>query len=384
MSNIALMALEIGPLQDPFFTGVSRVVSQLAVQMLAETDFEVQFFVGRGAIPRSVVEELVHMDSGREFVWLTRSSAFPPISALSASPSVGIFGNVKAAQFLFDYEAQIIHDLSVLMVPQFHTRDTIVYHSETLVRDLLSNDLNVCVSHATRNDLERYFPEAPPSKNIVAHPAWYWPDQYQSHYDLLWANLPTDDYILVLGTIEPRKNVDLVLDFIAKNPTITNQYKFLFLGKHGWGETFADKLKEHRLTDQYDNGRVVSPGFVGEFTKYVMLAKAALVIYPSLFEGFGLPVVEALSLGKAVVTTPSSSIPEAGGDAVYYFNPFEPNSFGVVLSEALYDIRTYQELVSGRARQQAAKFSWVKFYSTIKDRISQDLEKGSDLVRSCR
>ncbi len=384
MSNIAAMYLEIGPLQDPFFTGVSRVVCQLAVQMLAETDFEVRFFVGRSAIPRSVVEELVHMDSGREFVWFTRSSAFPPISALSASPSVGIFGNVKPAQFLFDYEAQIIHDLSVLMVPQFHTRDTIVYHSETLVRDLLSNDLNVCVSYSTRNDLERYFPEAPPNKNLVAHPAWYWPDQFQSRYDLSWADLPTENYILVLGTIEPRKNVDLVLDFIAKNPTITNQYKFLFLGKHGWGETFVDQLKEHKLTNQYENGRVVSPGFVGEFTKYVMLARAALVIYPSLFEGFGLPVVEALSLGKAVVTTPSSSIPEAGGDAVYYFNPFERGSFGVVLSKALYDVKTNQEKVASRARQQAAKFSWAKFYLTIKNRISKDLEKESDLVRSSR
>ena len=115
------------------------------------------------------------------------------------------------------------------------------------------------------------------------------------------------------------------------------------------------------------------PGYVEEFTKYVMLAKAALVVYPSLFEGFGLPVVEALSLGKAVVTTSSSSIPEVGGDAVYYFDPFEPASFGAVMAKALYDLKIKQDQIADCALKRAALFSWEKFYCKIKERISQDL-----------
>jgi glycosyltransferase involved in cell wall biosynthesis len=371
--TIALLALEIGPLQEPGYTGIARVVGQVAAQMLAETDFEVRFFVERKEVPRSVVEEVVTMSGGKEFGWIVRNSAFPPISALTASPSVGLFGAVKTAHFVFDYEAQIIHDLSTFVVPQFHHRDTIRHHAETTLRDVSSNDLNICVSEATRSDLERYFPEAPRHKNLVAYPAWLWPDRFADLYRDMWADCDTEKYILVLGTIEPRKNIDVVLNFIAENPTITDRYKFVFLGKYGWGSAIDDKLTQYNLSDTYDKGRVVFPGFVGEFTKYVMLANAALVVYPSLFEGFGLPVVEALSLGKAVVTTASSSLPEVGGDAVYYFDPFQPESLGAVMGKAFYDLARKPEQIAARARQRAEIFSWAKFYRAIKERISQDL-----------
>jgi glycosyltransferase involved in cell wall biosynthesis len=368
------MGLEIGPLQEIGYTGVAKVISQFAAHMLAETDFEVRFFVERKEIPNSIVKELVHMDGGKEFAWIVKNSTFPPISVISATPAVGIFASVKTAHFLFDYEAQFIHDLSVLLVPQYHHIDTIRHHAETLVRDVSSNDLNICVSEATRSDLERYFPEiAPRSKNLVAHPAWYWPDRFDSLYRTVWADHESEPYILVLGTIEPRKNIDVVFDFITNNPAITNQYKFVFLGKHGWGDPVSAKLQQYSLSNLYEDGRLIFPGFVGEFTKYVILSKATLVIYPSLFEGFGLPVVEALSLGKAVVTTASSSIPEVGGDAVYYFNPFEAGSFGVMVAKALYDLEKQPERVAARSRQRAEMFSWSKFYWTIRERISQDL-----------
>ena len=292
---------------------------------------------------------------------------------MSASPSVGIFGNVKTAHFLFDYEAQIIHDFSAFVTPEFHHADTVRYHTEPMLRDLASNDLNVCVSEATRCDLERYFPEVPASKNIVAYPGCSWPDRFAGRYSEVFANCETEPYILVLGTIEPRKNVDTVLQFISANKSILDSYRFVFSGKHGWGEAIKAKLAQHGLLDEYENGRVLFPGFVGEFTKYVMLLEATLIVYPSWFEGFGLPVVEALSLGKAVLTTASSSIPEVGGDAVYYFDPFEPGAFGTAISRSLSDVRSQPEAVAARSRRRAARFSWENFYATIRNRILEDL-----------
>src|SRR5207248_2362056 len=85
-------------------------------------------------------------------------------------------------------------------------------------------------------------------------------------------------------------------------------YKFVFLGKHGWGDAVQAKLAQYDLTEEFESERILFPGFVGEFTKFAMLSRAVLVVYPSWFEGFGLPVVEALSLGKAVVTTVSSTM----------------------------------------------------------------------------
>jgi glycosyltransferase involved in cell wall biosynthesis len=372
-SSAMLLCLEIGPLQEFQYTGIANVVCHLAEQMLAEHEFDVGFFIERREVPRNLVEQLVQIKGGKELTWISKACAFPPISPLSRAPSVGIFGNVKTAHFLFDYEVQIIHDLSTFVTPEFHHADTVRYHTETLLRDLSSNDLNVCVSEATRNDLARYFPEIPAANHMVAYPGWSWPIHFTPHHDELFGHQETEPYILVLGTIEPRKNIDLVLQFIVTNKSILDHYKFVFLGKHGWGDAVQAKLAQYDLTEEYENERILFPGFVGEFTKFVMLSRAVLVVYPSWFEGFGLPVVEALSLGKAVVTTVSSSISEVGGDAVYYFDPFEPNAFGAAISKGLYDVGARPEAVAARSRARAEMFSWAKFYSTIKDRIVTDI-----------
>src|SRR5207245_11365670 len=108
---------------------------------------------------------------------------------------------------------------------------------------------------------------------------------------------------------------------------------------------------------------------------------STLVVYPSLFEGFGLPVLEALSLGKAVVTTASSSIPEVGGDSVYYFDPFKAESFGQALIRVLHALKADPERVAQRARARARLFSWQKFYGAVKDRILHDLVRRSGKVK---
>jgi glycosyltransferase involved in cell wall biosynthesis len=313
---------------------------------------------------------------------MVRNCAFPVVSALTADPSIGIFGNAKTGHFLFDYEAQIIHDLSTFVTPQFHNSDTIRFHTETLLGDLTSNDLNICVSEATKNDLERFFPEIPAHRHLVAPPGWDWPPRFAELYDTHFAGREVRPFILVLGTIEPRKNIELVLSFLRDNRSILELYQFVFAGRYGWGPKIAARLNEFGLADAVEPGRIMFPGFVGEFTKYAMLRNAEVVVYPSLFEGFGLPVVEALSLGKPVVTTASSSLPEVGGDAISYFDPFAAGSFEAALFAKLSEIRTHPERLSGQAKRQAELFSWRRFYSTIVGRIMRDLAGAEASARS--
>jgi glycosyltransferase involved in cell wall biosynthesis len=365
--------LEIGPLQEFEYTGISNVVCNLAAEFLKQRRFEVTFFADRREIPRELVVELVATRTGKGFTWMLRNCAFPAVSALAADPSVGIFGNAKTGHFLFDYEAQIIHDLSTFVTPEFHNSDTIQFHTETLLGDLVSNDLNICVSEATKSDLMRFFPEIPGDRHLVAPPGWDWPSRFAELYDTHFAGREIRPFILVLGTLEPRKNIDLVLSFLRDNRSILELYQFVFAGRYGWGPKTAPRLKEFGLADAVETGRIVFPGFVGEFTKYAMLRNAAVVVYPSLFEGFGLPVVEALSLGKPVVTTASSSLPEVGGDAVTYFHPFAPGSFERALFTTLSEIRTDSARRATRAKRQAELFSWHRFCSSIVDRIVEDL-----------
>ena len=367
--------LETGPLCESEYTGIPNVVCNLARQMLTDRDMETRFFIERREVPRDVIAELIELRSGNVLKWIVGNTNLSPVSVLSDDRSVGIFGNVKTAHFLFDYEAQIVHDFSCLVTPQFHHAHTIQYHSEALLRDLATNDLNICVSSSTKSDLETYFPEVAPEKNMVAHLGHYWPDRFAELYENQVSRTDMAPYILVLGTIEPRKNIDAVLAHLAQHRGLLERFVFVFCGRHGWGPGIKEKLAEFRLLRETERGRLVFTGFVGEFAKYCLLSRSTLVVYPSLFEGFGLPVLEALSLGKAVVTTASSSIPEVGGDAVYYFNPFEPDSFGNALAGALPALAADPGGIAQKSRDRARLFSWQKFYGAIKGRVLDDLAR---------
>jgi glycosyltransferase involved in cell wall biosynthesis len=365
--------LEIGPLCEAEYTGISTVVCELARHMLADREVATRFFAERREVPREVVAEFVERRSGKAMEWLLGNTKLAPVSVLSDEASVGIYGNVKTAHYLFDYEAQIQHDFSFLVTPEFHRPQTNQYHYERVLRDLCTNDLNICVSANTRADLERYFPEVQRDRNIVAPLGCEWPERFAESYRAKFARAMRTPYVLVLGTIEPRKNIDAVLAHLARDRALLERFVFVFCGRYGWGPAVRDKLAEYGLASEAERGRLVFTGFVGEFSKYCLLAGSTFVVYPSLFEGFGLPVLEALSLGKLVVTTASSSIPEVGGEAVYYFDPFAPDSFGQVLRRSLEALTTEAEQVERKARAQAAAFSWRIFYGRIKSRILGDL-----------
>jgi glycosyltransferase involved in cell wall biosynthesis len=108
---------------------------------------------------------------------------------------------------------------------------------------------------------------------------------------------------LVLGTIEPRKNAGQVLRFIKEHPGFLKQHKFVFLGRFGWGTTIEEQISHFGVGDAYSSGRIVFPGFVSDYVKCLLLRDAELVIYPSLFEGFGLPLLEAAPRVRLVVAS---------------------------------------------------------------------------------
>ena len=121
------------------------------------------------------------------------------------------------------------------------------------------------------------------------------------------------------------------------------------------------------------NRSLLFPGFVGETTKNDLVRSATLLIYPSLFEGYGLPIVEAMSFGTPCLTTMSSSMPEVGGEACFYFNPFTPAGFRTALVSALIEIRQNGPKISERCKAQASRFSWKQSYRDLVEAIEARL-----------
>jgi glycosyltransferase involved in cell wall biosynthesis len=359
--------LDIGPLQENNYTGIPAVTAALAHYLLRDEELDARFIWDRYDVPSEVVRALLATRDGRFFRYHIRNGrhGLHMLTPRHVEPEVvALFPNVKGVQGLFRREAQIVHDFSTLLFPETHHQDTIRHHALTFLRDFRSNEFTFCVSDATRTDLLTYFEMDPASVHTVPLGADE-PAVSPEHMPLI-----AEDYIAVLGTLEPRKNLRLVLQLLQKSPDWASRFRFVFIGRFGWGKNLEEVLAEFpRVSSLYHGGRLVFTGYVEDASKHVLLRNARMLLFPSLFEGFGLPVLEAMKLGTPVVCSYSSSIPEVAGEAGFYFDPYSVDSLEIALGNFEEAMRTDPDAVRARVESQAARFCWSKFYRSIRDVI---------------
>jgi len=165
-----------------------------------------------------------------------------------------------------------------------------------------------------------------------------------------------EPYICYLGTIEPRKNlINLLQAFYELKNQEKIPHKLVLIGKDGWFyEDIYQKIAELNLV-----GDVVRTGFVSDEDVPYLLNSAQVFVYPSFYEGFGLPVLEAMACGVPVVTSFGSSLPEVGGDAVKYVNPMSYSDIGAKILEFLQS-SDERKRFSQMGIERARHFTWEK------------------------
>jgi glycosyltransferase involved in cell wall biosynthesis len=172
----------------------------------------------------------------------------------------------------------------------------------------------------------------------------------------LWLGLSADaPYIAFLGTLEPRKNVPgLVRAYIESCSTLPAPPTLVLAGSSGW-----DSEIEGALSELPEHLRVIRPGFVPDGLLPGLLGGAEVVAFPSFGEGFGLPVLEAMACGATVLTTDRLSLPEVGGDSVFYAKSPMAHDVAAALSQLLADPDGRANLgISAASR--AASFGWME------------------------
>lgn len=165
-----------------------------------------------------------------------------------------------------------------------------------------------------------------------------------------------DTFVLFLGTLEPRKNVDgLIRAYAAWKARDPKAPLLVIAGGQGWYyEEIFQLVESLNLTDS-----IRFPGYVPQEELPLWYNAASLFVYPSHFEGFGLPVLEAMACGTPVITSTASSLPEVAGDAARLVEPTDTDA----LAEALATVVTHPDLqmdMKEKGLAQAAKFSWEK------------------------
>ncbi|GAA1439892.1 glycosyltransferase family 4 protein [Leifsonia poae] len=252
-----------------------------------------------------------------------------------------------------------LHDATFFSHPLVHTSLKRLYFRGWIRRAWRSADAIVTPSAATASELSRYL-GAPHGVVSVAHlgvnssrfhpPTPDQLDDFRADHGLD----DTHDWFAFLGTIEPRKNVGSLLDAYAaiRSELGESAPRLLIAGARGW-----DVEAISRLDAMGANSGVSSLGYVPVDHLAALLGGAVAVVYPSFGEGFGLPVVEAMSCGATVITTRHLAIPEVGGDAVLYTEPDAAS-----LREAMLNVLDDDAMrtdMSARAIVRATKFDWA-------------------------
>ncbi len=205
----------------------------------------------------------------------------------------------------------------------------------------------LCISHATAEVLVRHFPSAA-GRTVVAPLG----ATLASASAAERAALPKPGFVLAVGTLEPRKNLPrLVAAYCSLEEQLQQRHRLVVVGALGWetGET----LQALRSLGE----RCTMLGYVSDAELSELYRRCAVFCYPSLGEGFGLPVLEAMSAGAAVITSDLSSLPEVGGEAVEYIQPTSVASIAGALERLLESPERRARLgVAGCER--AAGFSW--------------------------
>lgn len=244
-----------------------------------------------------------------------------------------------------------VHDLSHVHYPQFHPTERVAFLTQHLPATMQRADAMVAVSEATRRDIQTTFASLQLPPLTVVYPGAAIVTDPNPSTDVRERYQLPKQFILAVGTLEPRKNLTHLLQAYQQLPHELQQaWPLVLAGDKGWLSTeFAAQLQQQP--------QVRWLGFVPDTDMPGLYQAAGVFVYVSLFEGFGMPVLEAMQHGVPVLTSNTSSLPEVVGDAAILTDPLSVAAIAASLCSLLQDQALRKQLsVAGQARAQ--QFNW--------------------------
>lgn len=260
------------------------------------------------------------------------------------------------------YQSQTVttvHDLTPFLFPQWHHPKVVKNHTLKLKLAAKECDHFICVSKNTQNDLLTIFPKINIKKTSIIYEAAE--DKYDNflkktlqqqkeEINIVKKKYGLNQYFLSQGTREPRKNlkrlIKAFIKFSHQNPS--QNFELAITGKYGWGKDIDTK-----------NSKIKILGYIPEEDMVALHAGSYCLIYPSLYEGFGLPLVKAMKVGIPIITSNNSSLKEIATEGAILVRPNLTNS----IFSAIQRISTNPELHKKLAIESLKKgsdFSWTK------------------------
>ena len=338
------IVVDVAPLSHPR-TGVGNYIRGSLAGLAAVGGHELVAFAPASAAGRRQIEgALAGVDAERRLPVLPAAHAvrtlwsragFPPAEWVAGRFDVLHFSDWMFPPQRSGLRSTMIHDLVPLHHPEWVHPRTRRMHGAKYRHAARSCDVVMVNSRFTADDVERTL-GVPAERIHVAHPG------LEAHFR---ADGERSDlggpYILTVATLEPRKNLQTLVDAYAQLEEL--DLSLAVVGAAGWG-----------AQPSLDRPGVVRLGYTQPEELAALYRGAAVVVYPSLFEGFGMPIVEAMACGVPVVASAHPSLDEASGDAAVRADPRDPGALAQAIRDALAQATALVE----RGRAHAARFTW--------------------------
>jgi glycosyltransferase involved in cell wall biosynthesis len=251
--------------------------------------------------------------------------------------------------------AIFIHDLTYVRVPNAAVPELVGYLNAVVPRALKRADVVIVNSEATKTDIIDIYGTPPEKISTIqfgVHPH-FTPSKKPLAALRAKYSLPQQPYILTVGTVQPRKNYARLIEALAVLRAKGIDATLVIAGGKGWMETPIFETVARLKLEPY----VRFLGYVDDSDLPALYTHAAAFAMPSLYEGFGLPVLEAMACGTPVVTSTVSSLPEAAGDAALLVDPTNIEAIADALRRIISDTRLAQEL-RAKGLAHVMPFTW--------------------------
>lgn len=321
-------------------TGIGQYSRQLALGLTQRPDLEPTFFYGSHWSPQLWSEPLP--GAGKILPWLRSNLPFAydlrrivqsnRFCSSATTDRFDLYHEPNILPLPFEGPTVItVHDLSWIRYPESHPKERVAAMNRHFETGLLRASLILTDSAFVKNELIDLF-QVKEEKICVAPlgvEPLFCPRSIQETGDTLarW-KLKHGCYFLAVGTMEPRKNLQTALDAYARLPTsIRQHFPMVLSGMSGWN---SSKL-EGRIRNMAKDGTLINVGYVSRTDLAVLLAGATSLVFPSIYEGFGLPLLEAMACGVPVISSNAASMPEVVGETGVLLDPYDADGMTMAM-----------------------------------------------------
>lgn len=350
-------------------TGIGNYVYELGKQLLTSDIVEPRFFYGKDWSSELRAAPLAHINTIKQWIKRLTPRAYDVSryitqrgfsAGISSNSKIDLYHEPNYLAYAFNGPTVVtVHDLSWIRYPELHPVERVRAIERYFPRSLDQAAAIITDCEYVRAEVIDVFGVAPAKVHSVplgASSAYRPIPREQSQQILAAHGLEFGNYLLSVGTLEPRKNLVTIIDaFLKLDSRIQEQYPLVLVGMKGW---LTDSLQT-KMDPLINRGLVKSLGFVPDEQMPALYSGAAAFLYPSLYEGFGLPPLEAMACGAPVIVSNSSSLPEVVGDAGILIDPKDSDGFAEAISHIVQDT-ALQQGYSKKSVARATTFSWKK------------------------